>query len=333
MSMGSPYAGYTTNLLAAVDGSTHEFTHDAFQNIVRAFQPEIHLALVLYIALFGMGVLTGKIPLTIPKAVRHVVFMSVVVALATHWDTFALYFNDVVTEGPSKLIAAMTGGTFEPKAMLSDVFDKGIMAAYEINKNSGIRTMGFFVIGYSVFYATMIGVGFAVFLFAVSKIALAVLLGAAPLFLLLLLFPSTQDYFNRYLMQIMTYALVPVFTSSILALFLKITQDAVNQLNAALRAHTGRGGPECLYVIFCFGVLFMLLLQVKGMAAGVAGGIRLEVRDLGNLGSRLMNWNAVKDAKTAGKVAAYAWRKGKLGFAAVRRRLKLRHQNEQYPNG
>jgi len=316
--MDSPYAGYTTTILNSIDASVHGFTQTVFQNIVGAYQREIYLVLVLYIALFGGGVLMGTIELSFRRTVRHIFFMAMVVAIATHWDMFALFFNDVATDGPGKLINTISGGLFDPNALLSDVFDKGMTAANEINQNAGFRTMGFLIIGYSVFYATMIGIGFAVFLLALSKIALAILLGLAPLFTLLLLFPATKDYFSQYLRQIVTFALVPVFTSAILALFLKITQDAVTQLNVVLQTRSGHGGPECFFVIFSFGILFMLLLQVQSMASGVAGGLGIHVGAVSHWARRLGGWTAqasVDRTKQAGT-------KFMSGMSLVRNRLR-----------
>jgi type IV secretion system protein VirB6 len=273
--MPSPYAGFTTNLLNSVDAAVKSFTQSAFQSIVQSHQTEINLVYVLYVAVFGYLVLAGSLEWSFSKAVRHVLFMGVVTALATHWDFFALFFNDVFTDGPAKLIAAVTGGSFDPNSMLSDVFDKGILAANEINKSAGLTTLGFLIIGYSVFYGTLIAIGYALFLLVLAKLALAVLLGLAPLFFLLLLFQSTRDFFTAYLRQVFNFAMIPVFTSAILSLSLKIVGDANTRLQATLATHTGHGGPDCVYALLCLAVLFMLLHQVMGLSSGVAGGLQL----------------------------------------------------------
>lgn len=273
--MVSPYSGFTVNLLNSVDAAIRGFTQSAFQAVVQAHQTEIYLVLVLYVAIFGYLILTGSLEFTIMGAVRHVFFMAIVVALATNWGTFALYLNDFFTTGPSKLIGALTGGSFDPNTMLSDVFDKGILAANQINQNAGLTTLGFLIIGYSVFYATLIAVGYALFLLVLAKLALAVLLGLAPLFFMLLLFETTRNFFTQYLRQVVNFALIPVFTSAVLSLTLHIVEDAINRLEITLASHTGHGGPDCVYVMLCFIVLFMLLHQVMGICSAVAGGVEL----------------------------------------------------------
>src|SRR5207248_2816619 len=116
-----------------------------------------------------------------------------------------------------------------------------------------------------------------------AKLALAVLLGLAPVFFLLLLFQSTRDFFTAYLRQVFNFAMIPVFTSGILSLSLKIVNDAITRLQATLASHTGHGGPDCVYALLCLAVLFMLLHQVMGLSSGVAGGLQLSSGNVAGL--------------------------------------------------
>src|SRR5690242_6843827 len=93
--MPSPYSGFTTNLLNSVDTAVQNFTQSAYQAIVQSHQNEIYLVLVLYTAIFGYLVMMGSLEFNISRAVRHIFIMGIVTALATHWDFFALFFNDV----------------------------------------------------------------------------------------------------------------------------------------------------------------------------------------------------------------------------------------------
>ena len=300
--MSSPYSGFTTTLLSNIDSVVSTFTQTAFQAVVQSHETEIYLALVLYTALFGYLVLTGAVEFSIPRAVRHLLLMTVVTALATNWDIFAIFFNNVFTGGPAKLIAAITGGSYDPNAMLSDVFDKGIMGANAINQNAGFSTLGFLIIGYSVFYCTLIVVGYALYLLILAKLALGILLGLAPLFFMFLLFSSTKDFFAGYLRQVCNFALIPIFTSSILSLMLGIVDNAISQLQATLAAHSGHGGPQCVYVILCLIVLWLLLHQVMGMASGIVGGLTLHHGNLAGMAAGIIIGKAESHARQTKEV-------------------------------
>lgn len=326
--MPSPYAGFTTNLLNDIDTVVSTFTQTAYQAVVQSHQTEIYLALVLYTAIFGYLVLSGAVEFTIPRAVRHILLMVVVTALATHWDTFAIFFINIFTKGPSKLIAALTGGSYDPNAMLSDVFDKGILGANAINQNAGFSTLGFLIVGYSVFYCTLIVIGYALYLLILAKLALAVLLGLAPLFFMFLLFASTKDFFAGYLRQVCNFALIPVFTSSILSLMLGIVDNAISRLQTTLASHTGHGGPECVYVILCLIVLWLLLHQVMGMASGVVGGLQLHHGNLAGMAAGIVIGKAQSHAtQTKESLAALSmkvahrsgWSLGKAGSVFKRK--------------
>ena len=74
--------------------------------------------------------------------------------------------------------------------------------------------------GYSLFYMTLVSVAYALYLLVLSKIALAILLGLAPLFFLFLLFDATRDFFVHYLRQVFNFALIPIFTAAVLSIML-----------------------------------------------------------------------------------------------------------------
>jgi len=157
-----------------------------------------------------------------------------------------------------------------------------------------------------------------------AKLALAVLLGLAPLFFMLLLFQSTRDFFSSYLRQVVNFALVPVFTAAILSLTLQIINDAIVRLQNVLATHSGHGGPECVYVILCLAVLFMLLHQVMGFSNGVSGGLQLHHGNVASMAAGFAIGRSQKHStqikEGVGAVSKYAWRKS--GMEARMRLLR-----------
>src|ERR1019366_7979355 len=141
-----------------------------------------------------------------------------------------------------------------------------------INQMAGWSTLGFLIVGYSVFYMTLACVAYALYLLVLSKLALAILLGLAPLFFLFLLFDATRDFFTHYVRQLFNFALIPVFTSAVLGLMLRIPQVALARLQTTLASHSGHGGRECFFVLLSFFIVLLLLHQVTGFAAGLSGG-------------------------------------------------------------
>ena len=217
--------------------------------------------------------MTGHMPFDFWRTVRHVVVMVLVTTFVTQWDFFALLFRQSLygrswqTDGFG--VERRSG---DPNVLLGQVMDQGIMSANSINQMAGWSTMGFLIVGYSVFYMTLACVAYALYLLVLSKLALAILLGLAPFFFLFLLFDATRDFFTHYARQVFNFALIPVFTSAVLGLMLQIPQVALTRLQTVLVSHSGHGGRECFFVLLSFVIVLLLLHQVTGFAAGISGG-------------------------------------------------------------
>ncbi|EJN02777.1 type IV secretion system protein [Phyllobacterium sp. YR531] len=112
-----------------------------------------------------------------------------------------------------------------------------------------------------VWIAAALFVGYAAALFLFAKIALWILLGLAPFFIILLIFPVSSRFFAGWLSGIIQTALIPVFLYVFLSFYIFGTYDIIvafmnvtNDLQAALTMK--EVGP---FVLFCFTGLFMLL--------------------------------------------------------------------------
>jgi type IV secretory pathway VirB6-like protein len=113
---------------------------------------------------------------------------------------------------------------------------------------------------------------YAMFLIALSNVALAVLLALGPLFIAMLLFESTRRFFSAWLAQLANYALITLLTVMVASLLLKIVQSYATQ--------TAARGPnivtvDTLDMILASVLVFLVLLQVMPIAAGLAGGVSL----------------------------------------------------------
>ena len=84
------------------------------------------------------------------------------------------------------------------------------------------------ILGYLVF--TLMAV-VACGILLLSKVILTVLLALAPIFIILLLFKTTQQFFYNWLNQLVCWMLVPVFLFTLLGLFLTVLDT---ELRAAI---------------------------------------------------------------------------------------------------
>jgi type IV secretion system protein VirB6 len=259
-------------ILGWVDEATRDYTHATYQALSDALAPTLKLLMLAYIGLFGLAHITGRAQFDLWRTARHFLLMAMITAFVTRWDFFALYFGHLFTDGPARLMTLVSGGNHNPNELLENVLDRGILAANAINQMAGLSTLGFLIVGYSVFYMTLFCVSYALFLIVLSKCALAILLGLAPLFFLFLFFEHTREFFTHYLRQVLNFALIPLITAAVLGIMLRVPQQALIQLQRVLDSHSGHGGRECVFVLLSFLILLGLLHQVTGFAAGLSGG-------------------------------------------------------------
>jgi type IV secretion system protein VirB6 len=110
------------------------------------------------------------------------------------------------------------------------------------------------------------------FLIALSKVALAVLLAVGPLFIAMCLFERTRRLFDAWLAQLTNYALVTVLTVMVAALLLQLLQSYAAQ-TAALGISLSAMDP--LNLLLASALALLMMRQVLPIAAGLAGGVAL----------------------------------------------------------
>jgi type IV secretion system protein VirB6 len=128
------------------------------------------------------------------------------------------------------------------------------------------------VAGIAVYLLIAITAVYTMFLLALSRIALSVLLALGPLFILLLLFDSSKRFFEAWLAQLSNYALITILTVLVAALMLDVVGSA-----AQAAASTGGGIQIAQAVRVCLaaGLTLLIMRQVMPMAAGMASGLAL----------------------------------------------------------
>jgi type IV secretion system protein VirB6 len=110
---------------------------------------------------------------------------------------------------------------------------------------------------------------YAMFLIALSKIALAVLLALGPLFIVFRLFEGTRRLFDAWLMQLANYGFITVLTVLVGALLLTLIQSYATQTAARGAA---LATVDALDMLLAAVIVLLVLRQIMPIAASLAGG-------------------------------------------------------------
>jgi type IV secretion system protein VirB6 len=265
--------GVIADVLAAVDAQILNAAEAGFAAIAGAAGPVVTVGGALIIAAWGAEAALGIGKATLAEFAGRIgkiaLFGGLVGGAAGTFGILYGWFN----AAPEGLGAALMGGA-EPGAALDAFYERGtalgerLMALFEMN-GTGLTWLA---LGLVVWLAAALLSGFAAVLVLMAKIAVAVLIAVAPVFLLAALFKATRSWFEGWLRGVLTQAMVLTLTYGVLAFLLNAASPFVAQLAAAdaVGADVAIGDVAASVLVVIMGVLMMA--QVPGLASAVGGG-------------------------------------------------------------
>lgn len=154
------------------------------------------------------------------------------------------------------------------------IFDGGDVGNLLIQKG-GIfdGNFSYYIAGFAVYLIVGLTAVYTMFLLALSRIALAVLLALGPMFITLILFDNTKRFFEAWIAQLANYAFIAILSVLMAALMLHLLESAAPQ--QAVAAGGGIQIAHALRVCMAAGLTFLVMRQVMPMAAALASGFAL----------------------------------------------------------
>ncbi len=307
-----------------LNGQMATYVGDNTARLAGALEPAVVTLGTIYVMTWGFLCLTGKIDEPVMAGLKRIITLAVVLGAGLRLWLYNTLIVDTFYDAPARLAAAVIGGS-DPVGTIDAIWQKGGAVAGALwSKNGGvIGDVGFYLAGAAVWCLIGMLCVYAMFLIALSNIALAILLALGPLFIPALLFDATRRFFSAWIAQLANYALITILTVMVAALLLQVVQSYATQTAA-------RGSAiltvDALNMMLIAVLVFLILRQVMPIAAALAGGVALNSfglvsRSVG-IGSRegsRVAWSAAKHAapvvaSTLQIVAGYT---GTVGSAAA----------------
>jgi len=259
-------------------------------------EPAIVSLATIYVMGWGYLLLTGKLEEPVIAGIKRLVVLAVVLGVSLRLWLYNSLIVDTFYSAPAQLAAAIVGAT-DPVATIDAIWQGGGTVAENLwDKGigwSGWSGFDFTIAGAAVWLLIGILCVYAMFLIALSNIALAVLLALGPIFIALLLFEPTKRFFAAWIAQLANYALITILTVMLAALLLQTVNSYAAQTAA-------RGSAiftvDALNMVLIAALVFLVLRQIMPIAAGLAGGVALNSM---GLISRSIAWGL--RTKTAGE--------------------------------
>jgi type IV secretion system protein VirB6 len=294
--------GFFATFWSWLNGQLATYIGENTARLASVLEPTVVTLATIYVMGWGYLQLMGRIEEPIVTGLKRVAVIALVLGVGLNLWLYNSVIVDTFYNAPAELAAAVIGAG-DPVATIDAIWQSGGTVASNLYDKGGKFGWGFDLAALLVWCLMGLLCVYAMFLIALSNIALAVLLALGPLFLALLFFDATKRYFSAWLGQLANYALITVLTVMVAALLLHIVQSYAAQTAA-------RGSAiatvDALNMILVAMLVFLVLRQIMPVAAGLAGGSSLSSHGLVSRG-------LARGISAAGLAAGPA-----LGYAAPR---------------
>lgn len=309
--------GFFATFWTWLNGQLATYIGDNTARLASVLEPTVVTLATIYVTAWGYLHLTGRIEEPVITGLKRILMMALILGVGLRLWLYNTVIVDTFYSAPAQLAAALVGSS-DPVSTIDTIWESGGAVAGSLWSKAALSLSGFgFCLAGAVVWCLMgVMCVYAMFLIALSNIALAVLLALGPLFMALLLFDATRRVFVAWIAQLTNYALITVLTVMVAALLLRIVQSYAAQTAA-------RGAAiltvDALHMVLVAMLVFLILRQVMPIAAGLAGGVSLNSfglasRSVGS-GLRSMDQRSKPVQKSTLLYLARAGR-GMVGWAA-----------------
>lgn len=270
------------DLFTSIDNSMVTYVNGMSATLIGAITPVITVALTLWFLVYAAGIATGRVEMPISDFLWKSFKIAGVIGIALSAGYYQAEISTLITKTPdslaSTLVAADKSNEGNAQAnVIDNGASKGFAVASDAFNKAGIFKEGgisYAFFGLIITAATCVLVAVGGALLVSAKVALAILAGLGPLFIAMLLFDVTKRFFEAWVGQVLTYALLLVLVAAtfdfLLALFTTLMANITFDSNSAAAANVGEA--------FILGLVTLLvLIQLPGIAASLAGGIALNM--------------------------------------------------------
>jgi type IV secretion system protein VirB6 len=232
---------------------------DNTARVAASLEPVVVALATIYVMVWGYLQLTGKIDEPFTAGLKRIIVLAIVLGGALRLWLYNTVIVDTFYKAPAELAAAIVGTT-DPVGTVDSIWQQGGAVAGYLWSNGGVVNgdFGFYLAGIVVWFLMGLLCVYTMFLIALASIACAVLLALGPLFIALLLFDSTRRFFEAWIAQLTTYALITVLTVLVAGLLLQIVESYAAQTAARGSAITT---VDALNMVLMAALVFLLMRQ------------------------------------------------------------------------
>lgn len=259
--------------LRGVDCAANAMAEAAFNRLFAEngfLGPTLTIVLTLFVAMLGVALMTGRTRIGLSSLTPKMFTLVGVVTFATSWFVFQMFFWNLAVLGPDSIATVLMGTDGSATTIFADKLDAVMLSLMQASGGDAMdnSTSIFSPPGLLWSGGTMLLLG-TVGVLATTKIALAILMGLGPIFIMMALFDSTKGLFVGWLKGVVLMALTPLFAVLGGSLMLELAIPVLSSLAAS----PGEIDVRPAMAFFMIGavhlaLMFMILKVLSTMVAG-----------------------------------------------------------------
>ena len=265
--------GFFATFWTWLNGQLATYIGDNTARLAGALEPAVVTLATVYVMAWGYLHLAGRIEEPVLTGLKRILALAAILGVGLRLWLYNTVIVDTFYHAPAQLATAMVGSA-DPVSTIDTIWESGGAVGGSLWDKAGIMSgNGGFWLG-AILVWVLVGMlcVYAMFLIALSNIALSILLALGPLFIAMLFFDATRRYFAAWIAQLVNYALIIVLTVMVAALLLQVVQSYATQTAA-------RGAAiltvDALNMVLIAVLVFLVLRQVMPIASSLAGGASL----------------------------------------------------------
>jgi len=259
------FQGLEESITNNIDNAVTDSLANIFAQGYEYFAP----IFVFYITLLGVAIWRGAIEVSMKEFMRHIFTVFIIFSLGLNAGGYNEWVHGIFTETPMSLIKTIIPSFKSIPQLLDTQATQIIQLNSKINEANNMF-LGIFLSGVN----TALALTYAVTIFAIylmAKIATGVLLSFGPLMFLSLLFDKTKGWFERWLVQLISFQMVFMLIVAYLAILGSIVDNGLDSMKADDAYRIAELAPMWALIL----LMVIVAKNIKEMAASIAGGMSL----------------------------------------------------------
>ncbi|WP_455476958.1 type IV secretion system protein [Bartonella sp. B41] len=267
-----------TQLFNKIEQLTDTYVTDISSDVIAAATPIVSIGITITFIVYGWLIIRGAVDMPLTGFINRCLQVSIIASIAM---TTGLYQKDIaylITTMPNDLLSTLVSNqhkNVQLNTLVDTVAGKGFAcASLAFEEAAFLNSEGILygIFGILILLATsfLAAIGGAFILLA--KVAIVLLVGLGPFFIVALLWQPTYRFFEQWIAQLMSYIILIVLLATVFSLMMKIfanyMEDLIQIFDGNQNVSYALGGALILSIIS-----IVLLLKLSSIANALAKGV------------------------------------------------------------